>query len=133
MATRTILGNKIKNGQTFTYSATILQEDGTTPVDLTSANTTVLCSHYRDDNDNALNGRDAQSVITAGVASNNHTGDAAGLLTFKTTTADTTIGGQTADLNIVLRYEVQYQDGAAVARVGIFEVQYTLEPLDTVV
>lgn len=128
---RTILGAQVQNAETFTYSATIVQEDGTTPVDLTDANTTVLFTLYRDDTDASLNSRLNQSVITAGVASNNHTGTAAGVLTFKSVAADSTVGAS-VNVNLVMRYQVTYNDGAAVARTGIHEVQFVVTPLDTV-
>lgn len=130
MATRTILGNKIKVGQTFTYQATILEEDGVTPVDLTGADIDVLCSLYRDDTDVTINSRNAQSVITAGVASNEHTGDASGVLTFKATAADTNIA-ISADTQLVLRYAIDYDDVDTDERVLIYEVEFTLQPLDT--
>lgn len=128
MATRTILGAKVQDAETFTYSTTILQEDGSTPVDLTDANTDVLLTLYRVSNLNAVNGRDQQSVITAGVASNNHTGTAAGVMTYKSVAGDSTFGAS-VDETIVARYEVSYNDGAAVARTGVHEVQFVVEPL----
>ena len=131
MATRTILGAKVQNAETFTYTATILQEDGVTPVDLTDAATDVLVTLYRADTNASLNSRLAQSVITAGVASLQHTGTALGVLTFKAIAADSTVGAA-VDTTMVLRYDIGYNDGAAVARDGVHEVQYTVEPLVTV-
>lgn len=130
MATRTILGTKVQDGETFTYSATILDEDGTTPVDLTAATTDVLCTLYRTDTNVSLNSRLAQSVITAGVASNNHTGTAAGVLTFEGQIADSTLGAS-ADVPVVIRYAIGYT-GTGGARDGVHEVQFTVEPLVTV-
>jgi len=131
MATRTILGARVQNAETFTYSTTILQEDGVTPVDLTDAGTDVLFTLYRGDTNASLNFRLAQSVITAGVASNNHTGTALGVMTFKSVAADSTIGAA-VNTALVLRYVVTYDDALAVARAGTHEAQMTVEPLVTV-
>jgi membrane-bound lytic murein transglycosylase len=131
MATRTQLGALVQDAETFTYSTTILQEDGVTPVDLTDANTDAFVTLYRADTNAAINSRNAQQVITAGVASNNHTGTALGVLTFKSVAADSTLG-ESANVSVVLRYRIQYNDGAAVARDGTHEVQFTVEPLVTV-
>lgn len=132
MATRTIVGTKVQDDETFTLTATVLQEDGTTPVDLTDSNTDAFISFYRDDTKAAINSRNNQQVITAGVASNQHTGSAAGVLSWKSATADSNLG-LSADVNVVARYTVTYNDGAAVARTAIQEIQFVVEPLDTVV
>jgi len=131
MATRTILGARVQDAETFTYSTTIMQEDGVTPVDLTDVGTTVLVTLYRADTNVSLNSRLAQSVVTAGVASLQHTGTSLGVLTFKSVAADSTLG-ETADIDMVLRYSVSYDDTLAVARTGVHEVQYKVEPLVTV-
>lgn len=131
MATRKALGTKVQEGETPNYQATVRDASGTV-VDLTDANTDVFLSLYRDDTKAAINSRDNQQVITAGVASNEHTGTAAGVLTFKLTTSDTNLS-LAADTTIVLRYTVSFNDGAAVSRTGIAEATFVLEPLDTVV
>lgn len=131
MATRLALGARVQDGETYTYRATILQEDGSTPVDLTDANTNVNLTLYRADTNASLNSRLNQAVIAAGVASNNHTGTAAGVLEFKSVAADSTLAAS-ADVTVVARYSVTYNDGAAVARTGVYEVSFTVEPLVTV-
>ena len=131
MATRTILGTKVQDAETFTYSTTILQEDGVTAVDLTDAGTDVLFTLYNATTLASINSRLAQSVITAGSASNNHTGTSGGVLTFKSVAADSTLG-LSADQVVVMRYSISYDDGAAVARTGVHEVSFTVEPLVTV-
>lgn len=135
MATRTILGNKPQDGEAFRYRATFLQEDKVTPVDLTSANTTVSLVYYRTDTNVSINSRGTtatpQVVINAGVGQNQHTGTAAGVLTFKAVPADTTLGGS-ANVTVVARYIVSYQDADTDTRTGIHEVQFEVEPLQTV-
>ena len=136
MATRTILGTKAQDGETFTYTATFLQEDGATPVDFTDAvgaGTDVVASLYRNDTKAAINSRNAQAVITTGASVQAQwAGSAAGVLTFKGIAADTTLAGS-SDIIVVLRVNVSYQDAATVTRTGIHEVTFTVEPLDTVV
>jgi len=128
MATRSIIAAKVQDSETFTYSATILQEDGVTPVALDAATTTVLLSLYNSGTNVSIAGRLAQSVITAGVASNEHTGTALGVLTFKSLAADSTLG-LLVNTPVVARYSVTYTDALAVVRTGIHEVQFTVEPL----
>jgi len=128
MATRSIIAAKVQDSETFTYSATILQEDGVTPVALDAATTTVLLSLYNSGTNVSIAGRLAQSVITAGVASNEHTGTALGVLTFKSLAADSTLG-LLVNTPVVARYSVTYTDALTVVRTGIHEVQFTVEPL----
>lgn len=130
MATRTILGTKVQNAETFTYSATFIDEDGVTPVDLTDAGADVLVTLYRADTNVSLNSRLVQSVITAGVGSLQHTGTTLGVLTFEAIAADSTIGAA-VDTIVVIRYLVTYT-GTGGARAGIHEVQFVVEPLVTV-
>ncbi len=126
MATRTQLGNKIQEGETYLYTTTITDEVGA-GIDLTAASSTVLFSLYVKATGVTVNSRNAQSVITAGTPSNEHTGSAAGVMTFKSLAADNP--AIAADTPMVLRYQVTYNDGAAVARVGIHEVEITYEDL----
>jgi hypothetical protein len=127
---RTILGTKLDNSETGTLSGTIRDENGVV-VDLTAATVDVFLDYYRTDTNAGLNGRTNQQVVTAGVASNNHTVTSGGVITFKLTSPDTSIG-LTTEQNVVARYTVQYQDGAAVARQAIQEIQFAVTPLVTV-
>ena len=131
MSVRTRLGVKVNDGSTFTYSATLLQEDGSTPIDLTSPNTDVDLTLWREDTDAPVNSRDGQSVIAAGVPANQHTGTAGGVLTFKAVDGDTSLAA-TDEVELVLRYQVTYQDAAAAERQSFYEVSIIVSPLATV-
>lgn len=131
MAVRTRLGTKVNDGSSFTYTATLLQEDGVTPIDFTDANTDVDLTLWREDTDAPVNSRDGQSVIAAGVPANQHTGSAAGVLTFKATDADTSLSAS-EEVELVLRYEVAYQDGDTDDRLSIYEVSIIVAPLAAV-
>ncbi len=130
MPTRTQFGTKIQKGETYTYTATITDETGAA-VDLTAGTVNAFVTLYFKSTNAAINTRNNQQVVTAGVASNNHTVTAGGLITFKATASDSVVTGS-ADSPVVYRLEIDYQDGAAVARTAIHEVEFTIEELPTV-
>lgn len=130
MPTRSTIGNKVQKGESFNYTAVVKDESGTA-IDLTDAAVDVTLTYYRTDTNAAINSRNAQAVVTAGVASNEHTVDASGNLTWKAVPDDTSFS-QTADTDVVARYTITYDDGAAVERTGIHEVIFTIENLPNV-
>lgn len=129
MPTRTLLGTKIQEGETFTYSATIVDETGAV-VDLTAATVDAFVHYYVKSTGASINSRNNQQVVTAGVASNEHTVTSGGVITWKATTSDNP--AIAADTVVVYRLTVTYNDGAAVARTAIHEVEFTLEDLPAV-
>lgn len=129
---RTVLGTKLDNAETGTLTGTIRDESGN-PVDLTAATVDVFLSYYNATSGGTgnINGRNNQQVVNNGVASNQHTVTAGGVITWKLQALDTTLG-QTTDQIVVARYTVNYEDGASVARQAIQEIQFTVTPLVTV-
>lgn len=130
MPTRTIFGTKIQEGETWTYEATLVDETGAA-IDLTAATVTGTVDFYFKSTLVSINSRINQAVIAAGVPAFNHTTTAGGLLTWKATALDSTVTGG-ADSPVVYRLEVDYNDGAAVARTLLHEVEFTIESLPTV-
>lgn len=129
MSTRTIIGTKLQEGETFNYVTTIRDSDGSL-VDLTGLDVDVFCSLYVKATGASVNSRLNQQVVTAGVASNEHTVTSAGVLTFKSVVADNP--AIAADTTYIIRYTFSFDDAGAVARTGIHEVEYTVEDLTTV-
>lgn len=130
MPSRTIFGTKIQEGETWTYQATIVDETGAA-VDLTAATVTGTVDFYFKSTNASINSRLNQSVIAAGVPANNHTTTAGGVITWKAVALDSVVTGG-ADSQVVYRLEIDYNDGAAVARTLIHEVEFTIESLPTV-
>lgn len=116
-------------GGTFNLTAVIQDESGAA-VDLTGADVDAFLTYYDDDAATAINSRLNQQVVTAGVASNNHTVDASGNLTWKSVVADTS--SITTDTVVVARYTITFDDGAAVERTAIHEIQFEVEAPKTV-
>lgn len=118
-------------GGTFNLAAVIQDEDGNA-VDLTDAAVDGFIDYYDDSGATgaAINSRLNQQIITAGVASNEHTVDASGNLLWKSEVADTS--SITADTVVVARYTITFDDGAAVERTAIHEIQFTVQAPKTV-
>jgi len=139
MATRTATGARVQDGETFTYSAVVRDAAGVA-VDLTDAGVTGLISLYRDDTKAAVNSRDAQAAITAGVsvldgtpaAEGVLTVDAVGNLIMKFDELDSTLG-LAVNTTMVIRWDIVFPDALAVERRAIHEATFIVEPLDTVV
>ena len=129
MPTRTDLGAKVQEGETFLYVVTIRDELGVV-VDLTDASVTGTLDYYVKATGAAIAGRAAQSVIAVGVGANNHTVTAAGVMTWKSVAADAL--AVSVDTPVVARYTIVYNDGAAVARTGIHEMEFVIEDLPAV-
>lgn len=130
MPTRTIFGTKIQEGETWTYQATIVDETGAA-IDLTAAAVGGTVDFYFKSTLASIAGRINQAVIAAGVPAFNHTTTAGGVLTWKSLAADSIVTGG-ADSPVIYRLELDYNDGAAVARTLLHEVEFTIESLPTV-
>lgn len=117
----------LQDGETFQLNAVVRDEAGAV-IDLTGGSINVFLSWYRNDTKAAINSRDNQQVVTAGVASNEHAVDASGNLTWNAVAADSTLGAATT-VDMVARYTVQFPT----SRVLIQEIQFKVSPLDTVV
>lgn len=130
MATRTIFGTKVQEGETWTYTATIKDETGAV-VDLTAATVDGVGDFYYKATLASINSRLNQAIIAAGVPAFNHTATAGGILTWKAAVLDSVVTGA-ADSPVVYRMEISYNDGAAVARVAIHEIEFVIEALPTV-
>lgn len=129
MATRTVLNQKIQSGETPDLTFTMVDVDGNA-IDIPTDVTAMTLSYYTADDDTQINTRLNQDVRGGGSGTNEHTLDAAGLVTWKLETADTS--GFAVDTTVVARYQWTYNDGAAVARTGIHEIQFTIEGLQTI-
>jgi hypothetical protein len=130
MPTRTVFGTKIQEGETWTYQATIKDETGAV-VDLTAATVNGTVDFYYKDTLASINSRLNQAVIAAGVPAFNHTTTAGGVITWKATALDSVVTGS-ADSPVVYRLEIDYNDGGAVARTAIHEIEFVIEALPTV-
>lgn len=130
MATRTILGTKIQDGETFLYS-TIVRDEANAVVNLQTAATAATIHYYRKDTGASINSRNGQDIRGGGTGTNQHTLGTAGQLTWKAVAADTNFV-TTADVTVVARYTVTYDDGASVSRTAIWEIEFTIEALTTV-
>lgn len=128
MPTRSDLGAKVQEGETFLYS-TIVKDELGVAIDLTDAAVDATVSYYIKATGATINSRNAQTIITAGVGSNEHTPGADGSLLFKSLVADAP--AVAADTPVVLRYTITYDDGAAVERTGIHEAEFVIEDLPT--
>lgn len=130
MATRTVFGTKIQEGETWTYTATIKDETGAV-VDLTAATVSGTVDFYDKTTLASINSRLNQAVIAAGVPAFNHTTTAGGVITWKATALDSVVTAS-ADTTVIYRLEIDYNDGAAVARTAIHEIEFVIEALPTV-
>ena len=130
MATKTVIGTKIQQAETANLTAVVRDSAGAV-VDLTGADVDIFLSNYNNATNAGINGRTNQQVVTAGVASNDHTVDASGNLTWKLTTSDTALAGS-ADETHTARYTIEFDDGAAVQRTAIHEIEYIVEALPTI-
>lgn len=130
MATQTIFGTKIQEGETWTYQATIVDETGAA-VDLTAATVDALVDFYYESSLASINSRINQAVIATGTPAFNHTTTAGGVITWKATALDSVVLSA-ADSPVIYRLQITYNDGAAVARVLIHEIKFTIEALPTV-
>lgn len=125
-----VLAQNLNEGSTGTYTAVLTDESGTA-IDIPTDATAMTLDYYRTDTGASINSRLAQDVLGGGTGAANHTLDASGNLTFKLTTADTTLS-LTADLTVRLRYTLTYNDGAAVSRTSIHEAEFKVLNLATV-
>lgn len=114
-------------GETFKLVSVIRDEAGAV-IDLTNAGVGVTLSYYRDDTKAAINSRNAQAVVTAGSASNQHAVTNQGVLTWTAVAADTNIV-ITQVTSVVARYTVTFPT----SRVLIQEIEFKLQPLATLV
>jgi hypothetical protein len=130
MATQTTFGTKIQEGETWTYQATIVDETGAA-VDLTAATVNGTVDFYYESTNVSINSRLNQAVIAAGVPAFNHTVTAGGVITWKAAALDSVVTGG-ADSPVIYRLEIDYNDGAAIARTLIHEIKFTIEALPTV-
>lgn len=123
---RTVRGNRVDDGETFTLAA-VVRDEANAVVDLTAGTVNGFITWYRADTNAALNTRNNQQFNTAGVSSNEHSGDASGNLTWNALAADTTLGAS-ADVDVVARYRITFGTN----RVLIHEIQFKVAPLVTV-
>jgi len=130
MPSRTIFGTKIQEGETWTYTATLVDETGTA-IDLTAGTVNGTVDFYFKSTLVSINSRLNQAAIAAGVPAFNHTVTAGGLLTWKAAALDSVVTGS-ADSPVIYRLEIDYNDGGAIARTLIHEVEFTIEALPTV-
>ena len=114
-------------GETFKLVSVVRDEAGAA-INLTGASIGVTLSYYRDDTKAAINSRNAQAVVTAGSASNQHAVDASGNLTWNAVAADTNIV-ITQVTSVVARYTISFPT----SRVLVQEIEFKIQPLATVV
>lgn len=130
MPSRTIIGVPIQQGETFTYTATIRNEAGVV-VDLPAATTAATLTFYRADTNAVINGRISQDIRGLGTGANNHSLTSSGVLTWKSVPNDTSFI-IASDTKVVARYEITYNDAQSVSRVGVHEVEFTIQVLPVV-
>ena len=130
MASRTISGQLIHAGDTPDVTFQLVDVDGVA-IDIPTNVTAMTLTYFTDDDDTQINTRLAQDVRGAGSGTNEHTLDASGNVTWKMVAADTNFAGATTR-TVVARYSYTYNDGAAVPRTNIHEIQMTITGVKTI-
>jgi len=134
---RKVFGLKLQDGETFKYTA-VIRDETNTAINLTvnTAITSLVFTLYNKATGVHVGSRDSQDCLgtpSMGIypGANNHTLASNGTLTYKGTTGDTS-GVTNAAVTYVGRYVYVFPDAQSVARTGIHEFEFTVEPLDVV-
>lgn len=129
MPTRTIVQQPIQSGETPDVVFTLVDVNNAA-IDIPADVTAMTLTYFTDDNATQINTRLSQDVRGAGSGTNEHTLTNAGLVTWKMEAADTS--GITSDTTVVARYTYTYNDGGAIPRTGVHEIQMTIEGVKVV-